>query len=261
MKKFFIIGTGRNGSKLTAKVLEYGVGNNNIFGEIHNGLDPVFFKKVYNNTIYREKAVEMFKESRNMAMHDLDGVYVEKNHLIVPILDCVLSAYPDAQFLYVKRNSRDVVRSCYYRDFYKSKDKSIYALGRLSPNNFDAWGKLSRFGKVCWYVYEMTKMCENFLKKIKVDSYRVIQYEDFHCNTIIFKDIFEWIGIPFNLHHIKKLLSKQYGSSARAKHEVGFEILYPEKFKNSQHWKDWSKDKKEIFRNFFNYDVDNTTSR
>ena len=52
-----------------------------------------------------------FKESRDKAINKLDTIYTEKNHLIVPILDCVYEAYPDALFLYVSRCPKDIVRS------------------------------------------------------------------------------------------------------------------------------------------------------
>ena len=46
-EKTFIIGTGRNGSKLTGKVLGTAISDNNRFGEIHHGLKPIFFKDAY----------------------------------------------------------------------------------------------------------------------------------------------------------------------------------------------------------------------
>lgn len=254
MKKLFIIGAGRNGSKLTGKIIGTSIDLKYRHGEIHHGLDPIFFKNGYMGSMSKEQVVKKFKSSRDEPIKKYSEFYVEKNHLIVPILNQVLAAYPDAMFLYVRRNSKDIIRSLYTRNVYSGL-KNKYEDGRLSPNKEDGyyteWGKFGKFEKVCWYVYTMTKMCEKFLNKLPQDQYKVVAYEDFVKDPSVFKDVFKWLGVRFDLEKIKGVLDIQIGSSARSPKEVGYKIVKPGHFKNAQHWKDWSDKKKAIYRRFF----------
>jgi hypothetical protein len=253
MKKLFIIGTGRNGSKLTGRVLGTAVNKKNRFGEIHHGLDPVFFKDVYHEAISATTAVELFKKSRDKAMKSLDGIYVEKNHLIVPILHQVIKAYPDALFLYVYRYPKDIIRSLYSRDVYTGQSGK-YEDGRLTPNKYDPyytkWDSSGKFEKVCWYVYTMMSMCKEFLSNLPENSYRTISYNDFVIDHLIFKDVFDWLGINFNIEKIDNVFKNQVGSSARSNSELNFKIN-SNKVKNTKHWRDWSKSKNKIYGEFF----------
>jgi hypothetical protein len=256
MKKLFIIGTGRNGSKLTGRIISTAVNRSNMFGEIHNNLFPIFFKDAHHGKVSTNEVIKIFKNSRDQAMRNLKEIYVEKNHLVVPILECVKKAYPDALFLYVKRNPRDIIRSLFARGHYSSTDKgNIYAEGRLTPNNEDLynsdWSRFSSFEKVCWYVKKMTEMCEKFLDKLPKSDYNVISYEEIVENPSVLKGVFEWIGLNFDLEAIKGILGKQWGSSARSPKEVNFKIVDEKKFKRTPHWKKWSDEQKEIYRRFF----------
>ena len=254
MKKLFIIGTGRNGSKLTAKVFSTSVNSKHIHGEIHHGLDPIFFKKAYLGQTSKDKIINEFRQSRNKAIKAGNRIYIEKNHLIVPILNQVLEAYPDALFLYVSRNPKDIIRSLNARAVYQN-GTTKYDLGRLSPAKNDkyygVWSTFTKFEKVCWYVSTMMNMCERFIHYLPTYQYRIIAYENFVKNPSVFKEIFEWLELEFNFEKIKGILGTQIGSSARSQKEVSYKIINKGKFKNTQHWKDWSDERKEIYRRFF----------
>lgn len=253
MKKLFIIGTGRNGSKLTAYIMTQTTGPECLFGEIHHGLNPIFFKSVYDESITKTDAIRRFKNSRDSAMEGLADIYIEKNHLIVPILEQVLQAYEDAMFLYVPRYPKDIIRSLYSRNVY-SGQRNIYEDGRLAPNTQDPyhnkWNKVGKFEKVCWYVFTMTKMCTTFLDKLDSSKYYILSYDDFTKDPMTFKDVYEWVGLEFDIDKIKSILGQQQGSSARAASELNFEVN-PQKVKGTQHWKDWSEEKNEIYGRFF----------
>lgn len=253
MKKLFIIGTGRNGSKLTGRIVGTSVPDKNRFGEIHHGLNPIFFKSVYDKKISHGDAVNRFKNSRDGAMKGLTGIYVEKNHLIVPILNVVLEAYPDAEFLYVARNPKDIIRSLYSRNVYTG-EKNIYEDGRLVPNRQDAyynkWTTMGKFEKVCWYVYTMVEMITTFINKIGKDNYRIIHYEVFTSDPTTLQHVCDWIGVEYDIDKIKNVLSRQIGSSARSSSELNFKIDI-KKIKGTQHWSEWPDKKKKIYRSFF----------
>lgn len=249
MKKLFIIGTGRNGSKLISHILSTSINNTNMFGEVHGGIDPVFFKNVY----MEKTTIEKFKSSRDSIMSRISGIYVEKNHLVVPILNNILDIYPDAVFLYVSRNKKDIIRSLYSRNIYEGH-KNKYEEGRLSPNNKDkyysSWKKMNKFEKVCWYVYTMTTMCDVFLNKLPESQYRIIAYDDFVKERWLLKFVFDWLNLDFNMEKVNGILDKQIGSSVRSENELNFKVN-KNKIKNTQHWKDWSKEKKTTYGRFF----------
>lgn len=253
MKKLFVIGTGRNGSKLTAKIIAEAAGNKNVFGEVHHSLRPVFFKNSYLGNISKEATISAFKNSRDQAIMKAEHIYVEKNHLLVPILNQVITAYPDALFLYVKRNPKDIIRSLYSREVYTGA-RNMYEDGRLTPAAVDlwytAWGSMNKFDKVCWYVATMIDMCEDFLKQLPEKAYRVVSYDDFVDKPTVFEPIFNWLGFDFDLSATKRVLNVQQGSSARSEGELSFKVN-KNKLKNSQHWKDWSTDKERAYAKFF----------
>ena len=253
MKKLFIIGTGRNGSKLMGLIIGTSVLDKNRFGEIHHGLKPVFFKDVYMGRISKDKVVNKFKQSRDKAMQGVGDIYIEKNHLIVPILDCVKKAYPDALFLYVPRNTKDIVRSFSSRDVYTGR-KNIYEDGRLVPRldteHGKMWNTYSKFKKACWYVLTMTKMCDDFLAKLDSSEYNIVSYEDMVYSPGCLESMFNWAGIDFNIDAIKLVLGAQHGSSCRTSAELGFNVDRS-KLKNTIHWRDWSDSKKEEYKKIF----------
>jgi hypothetical protein len=256
MRRVFIIGTGRNGSKLTDRVLSTAVNDSNRFGEIHGGLFPIFFRDAYHGFIPKNDVVARFKQSRDQAMAPLKDFYVEKNHLIVPILNQVKEAYPDALFLYVPRHSKDTVRSFMARNHYSSTDRgNVHADGRLTPSIKDpyhsAWGEFSPFEKICWYVSTMTEMCKKFLDKLPNSDYNILPYETLVKQPSMTEDVFSWLDLNFDLEAIESILNRQWGSSARSPEEVDFKIIDEKKFKRTPHWNKWSEEQNEIYGRFF----------
>lgn len=252
MKKLFIIGTGRNGSKLTAKIFST-VTSKHVFGERHHGLDPIFFKDAYMGKISKQESVRKFKQSRDSAMKNIQDIYIEKNHLIVPILNEVLLAYPDALFLHVTRDPKESVRSFFARNVYTGKN-DIYEIARLSPRSESEkskWDHFIRFEKACWYIFTMTKMCDSFLYKLPAFQYRIVSYNSFIEDPLLFKPVFDWVGLEFDEGKTKDVLSVQLGSSCRSPSEVSFEISRPDKFTNTPHWENWSDNQKKIFKRYF----------
>jgi hypothetical protein len=255
MKKIFIIGTGRNGSKLCAKVLSTAINDSNIFGEVHSGLMPKFFKDAYHGLISKSEVVRRFKQSRDHSMRDAKGFYVEKNHLIVPILDQIKEAYPDALFIYVDRYSKDIVRSFLARDTYSGTKTGMYEEGRLTPAKDDPyfyeWNNFSQFEKICWYVDVMKKMCIEGLDKMPSSDYIRISYELMVAQPNELAELFFWLDLTCDFNKIEEILSRQWGSSARSPEEVGFRVIDEKKFKRTPHWGEWSEEQNEAYRRFF----------
>lgn len=232
MKKVFIIGTGRNGSKLLAAMLETG-SNAVLYGENHDGPEPRWFKEIYEGKGDLKGRMVRFKDIRGLRFKDDQGVYVEKNHLLAPILKQLPKLWPEAKFLYLKRNSRSVIRSFVERNWYSEEDLAgEYGKGRLVPKKGPKkWAKKSTFEKCCWLYFEYSRMLEEFFKQIDDDHIRIVKYKQL-SNDAYMKAIFNWCEIAdFNEFKLIDIRKQQFGT----------------KTENTPKYKDWSDEWKTIY--------------
>ena len=241
ISKLFIIGTGRNGSKLAAHCMTANLSSKStdLHGEIHGGLDPAWFLYCYQRIFDADIIAAKFKESRDAEIAECEKIYIEKNHLIVPILNIIRGrCYSDAKFLYIERNPADIVRSLANRDPYvPSNMNNEYGRGRLRPisgNQYRGeWDSYwNNFDKTCWYVFEVIKMIDLFMPTVDSKNLRVLSYNDMVHHTEKFEEVYDWAGLDYDLNKIKKVLSKPIGTSCKKTYPA------PE---------DWDEDMKEHF--------------
>lgn len=218
-KQVFIIGTGRNGSKLLADLLTIG-SNITKFGEIlPNGPYPDMYKAVWLGFISQDYFKEVWFKAREDRMSDCGKIYLEKNHLIVPVLDMVNECYPESMFIYIKRDYEKVFRSFISRGTYYDKKLDNYERGRLSPRSDDKlyykWNSISREEKVRWLINTYSRLCEEFVSFLDMDRYRVINYEEFSVvDNHVIANLYDWIGIDgYNPRWVNDVLSIQKGTS------------------------------------------------
>lgn len=235
-RRVFIIGTGRNGSKLLAECLKTG-DNVSVYGEVDiNGPEPIWYKELYEGIGNRKDRMVRFKALRNERFTKSKAVYVEKNHLLNVILHEILEMWPDALFLYLKRNSKKTIRSFLKRDYYSEKDlQGEYGKGRIRP--VDHWGDESTFEKCCWLYTEYTWMCLQFKKSCPEDQFRTIKYSQLinKDQPSFLKGVFNFCGIEdFNEFRILSALSKPMGTDSNDQPDP----------------KDWSKEWKKIHKSY-----------
>jgi hypothetical protein len=222
--KCFIIGTGRNGSKLLSNVLSLGY-NISLYGEVEKGPYPEFYKSCYEGNLIKDEIKRYWKFTRDLRMENSKEIYLEKNHLIVPILDIVNECYPDSKFIFLKRNEKDTVASFMGKGTYSETDVGSYANGRLVPIkgiHKDFWNTYTREQKITWLVREYKTMCERFL--MGIDSTKrsiLLNYENLTYKNIqisLLQYIYNWIGIKrFDENKIQATLQTQFGTSAEEK--------------------------------------------
>ena len=249
MTTLFIIGTGRNGSKVSAHCLSANLKSKetDLHGEIHGGINPLWFKKCYKGKIDKGSIINTFKKSRDEEINKCKEIYIEKNHLLVPILNEINEIYPDAKFLYIPRNPKDIIRSYAARNPYKpEKMTGTYGEGRLTPRNDDPimpeWKTWNNFEKSIWYVYEMTRMINEFLETIPKKQYKLLSYEQFTSKPSSFRKIYNWLKLDYDLKKIKDVLNAPIGSSCKDK---------------APHWLDWTDEQKNIYDRFFDPSYEN----
>jgi len=237
MNKVFLIGTGRNGSKLLASCL--GTGNNvKVYGEAgDDGPNPGWYKELYSGIGNFDDRMVKFKGIREKRFQD-DIVYVEKSHLIVPILLGILRNWPDAKFIYLKRNSKQVIRSFLERNWYAKKDmEGEYGKGRLVPisNEEKFLNDMENIEQCCWLFYEYTRMIVEFKEACPNKQFLEIKYSDLidKDNPNYLKSVFKWCGInDFNEFKVLSCQSKIYGTATE----------------DTPKFKDWAKSWKTIYK-------------
>jgi len=212
-KVVFLIGTGRNGSKLLANVLKTG-SNIKVFGEVEdNGPQPLWYKELYMGIGDRPGRMARFRDLRNKRIEECGKeIYLEKNHLLAPILDELPALWPDAYYIYLKRNSKQTLRSMFARGWYTEKDKGEYADGRLCPKD-DKWSDSDTpFKKTCWLYFLYRALCEDF---VNAGDKHIIPAKYTQLTDIRFyKSLFETLEIKgYNEGKIKKAIKKKYGTS------------------------------------------------
>jgi len=99
--------------------------------------------------------------------------------LIVPILDTVYECFPDAKFIWLRRNQEDTIRSFMNRPTYEASDLAgSYGKGRLVPkkdslyplSHYMLWDNYTKQQKVEWLVRKYEDMCKNFYLFLPEDN-------------------------------------------------------------------------------------------
>jgi len=233
MNTIFIIGTGRNGSKLLANCL--GTGDNvSVFGEVgEDGPQPAWYKEIFHGIGNLNDRMKKFKIMRQERFKISKYVYIEKNHLLGPILHKFPEIFPEARYIYLKRNSKQTIRSFYARRWYGPKDLGEYGDGRLSPKDTKEWDELGTFEKCCWLYFKYSQFCVNFTNQIAQEHLEVVKYSELG-NPETYEHLFRFCGIEgFNDFKIKNAIEKIYGTPTRESEPIA---------------KDWSKKQKKIYK-------------
>ncbi len=229
-KQIYIIGSGRNGSKLLAELLSQGT-NITKFGEVGAlGPAPTFYKLFYENKIDELTAATHWKYTREIRMINSKEIYLEKNHLIVPMLNTVKDCFPDAKFIWLRREYEDIVRSFMNRPTYEASDMAgEYGKGRLVPREsslvYDSWNELSKQKKVEWLVQEYENLCLQFSSSFSKDEienkFGEVWYEHLTADygkTELIEALYEWLEIEgFDEDKINNTYSIQLGTSTDEK--------------------------------------------
>lgn len=132
MLKIFIISTGRCGTNSVANMLR-----------IHHEPSRVLPNK---------EQPKIWEQLEERIAAEEKPYYGEANNAWRYKLDSLQERYPDALYIHLIRNPRDVISSFMNREYYKYKPKAT--LGHNLPLPIEGWDYMCRFEKLChFWVY------------------------------------------------------------------------------------------------------------
>lgn len=238
INKYFIISTGRTGTKFLAK----------FFNEIGNSIavhepNPDFLKLAINyaqNQVKKEEAKEKLDLYRRPLAKKMKrssfNNYIESNNRLFSLIKPLTDVYENLEIIHIVRDGRDYVRSGMSRDWYTPNDNELRLKSSMFSDDpyFNIWDKMSRFEKICWrwqkkdnFIYEDLKKVENFIR-------------------IKFRDIFN------SKDHNGLFKIADYVGISKTKTAKMIDEMINEKVNNNKkyeipRWPEWSKNKRKKF--------------
>ena len=153
-KYFFFLSTARSGSKWLANFLNTATSVHAVheFTLNHRFKDQQLIPEKRTGYGFpdliskKDEARNLLIESRNWA-ETLNQDFAEANVYLERFLPMFREVFPEAVFVLVHRDPKDVVRSILNRDWYDTPMDKKHPVMEV-----DNWDTLSQFEKACWYV-------------------------------------------------------------------------------------------------------------
>lgn len=153
-KIYFFLSTARTGSKWIAEFLEHATPlkaqhefilnhrfyNDKLVPEKHTGAG---FKEL---TEKKGFVKELIREARAW-IDELSEDYAEANVYLERFFSILEEVFPDAVYVHIYRDPRNVIRSLINREWYDTPEDSRHPVMKVK-----GWNRLSQFEKACWYV-------------------------------------------------------------------------------------------------------------
>lgn len=169
---FFIVGTGRNGSTSIAELLS----QSSDCICLHEPKPKLISEAT--NYLYDQSSHDDLKQLLLQTRPTtLEGKqYGESNHKLSTIIPVLQDTFPDAKFIWLIRDGRDVVASFYGRKSYNKTRNDIWEANRIRGDRAQAmskfeWWKMSSFEKCCWYWSFMNTYIAKNLTSLGINYY------------------------------------------------------------------------------------------
>lgn len=250
-----IVSTGRTGTKFLARLFS------GIFPDTESKHEPYpdLFKLATTSIRQKmptEKTVKNLRKSRERICREVHRkgkkMYIESNNNLAWILPAAIDLFKQCKIIHIIRDPRDYVRSQYSKTvfsrdpdepetyFMKSNDrrKRIRAVDFETSRYQEAWEKMSRFEKVCWY----------WCKKNKVICEALEFYDQ--SITVKFKDLFNTETSYAGLWEILRFLNLEERGLAQKEKIMN---LMTQKTNRSKKyllktWPNWSREQMDQFQ-------------
>ena len=177
MKTIFILSTGRCGSKSIVDTLNQ-VENVKAFHEPNPSLIEENAKHHFGD--FTENPIVLMLKKRKKLIdetHEAGFHYIESSHFLSSFVDPLRKAFPDAFFVHLIRDGRDVVRSAMSRSWYKWKDDRTVVYGWPAPYY------MSRFEKCCYFWDFQNRMISQSFERLTEDQKMIIKVEKLHLDV------------------------------------------------------------------------------
>jgi len=215
----FVLSTGRTGTETIAALLALAK-NVMAFHEPSPKLYEIS-KLAYENftdPFAQKILIEVFQAFRDELLTmslDYGLGYVETSPQLTFLAHAILARYPDARFIHLVRDPRDVVRSGMRRRWFDGHPNDKYRK-TPAPSSLAArkWGSFNSFQKILWLWSETNHWISQFLSTVRPQSKLVIHSEDiFNGNLTAIHELFDFIGAPMPPgKKIERLLQKKLNS-------------------------------------------------
>lgn len=163
IKLYFIISTGRTGTRSLAKFLNHFSVNYALHEPLPNLLNEGndYARGLIDNEKIKKKfvAARQFHFKKALANPKVQN-YIESNNRLYSFIDQLRELYNEVKFIHVVRDGRDVVRSGLSRKFYTKHDTAYRIRADYFPDDpfYERWEYLDQFEKVCWWWLKKDKM-------------------------------------------------------------------------------------------------------
>ena len=224
---FFVVGTGRSGSKAIADMI-----NAHPEGEcLHDAfshLNVWSCQLLYDKTAAEEvkNKLKLLYSVSDFARKKVHGQSDQKLSVFIPQLH---ELFPAAKFIWLIRRADLFVNSAYPRGWFRNEefgypphDKEFFpAVATPSllhathrPNGFRAgvfsereWKLMTAFERNCWYWAWWNQRIENDLKKLPDHLWMQVKLEELSAKS---KEIQSFIGLPPRVFEVKKVNAAKY---------------------------------------------------
>lgn len=201
----FIVGTGRSGTKTISNILDK---HKDIYlkHELSEQLLRISTDYEY-SIINREKTKFFLQEIYcNNTVFPAAKVIGESNQKFGNLISIIIEIFPNAKFVWLKRDGRKTVSSTFSKGWYKESNVNSDVFNphidkwedsRLKgdrTNDFseEEWATLTSFQKNCWYYAYWSFKIKNELNNVPEDQKLIIDLEDLSSS---FNEIKDFIGI------------------------------------------------------------------
>jgi hypothetical protein len=197
-KIFFIVSTGRTGTKFFERFLHDNFQNVYAVHEPRPDMFDIGTKKIREKT-KRSEIVQYIKNNRinelEKSLKQSKNIYVETNPFNSFILEELIDVFPNAKFIILYRNPEDYVKSALNKSpisdpskmmFYAENDgrKRISAKDYSNDKYYNQWDKFNRIEKISWYWNKCNLELLNFSEKYPEKSLSLKYEEVFDPNVI-----------------------------------------------------------------------------
>lgn len=148
---FFVLAIGRSGTKFLADLLNKAPGTYVAHEPVQR--DFRAYQRAFHSEEEAMKYIQGFRK-REIYLRCRDkgiNTYGEVNSVLRRHCNALKQAFPEAVFLHLIRDGREVVRSMMSRDTMTEKDPKIqYIYPAENDPCCDKWSEMTRFEKLCW---------------------------------------------------------------------------------------------------------------
>ena len=201
---FFIVSTGRSGTKNIAQILSQVDG----ISCLHEPPPELILESsAYHYGEYsRSEIEELFKSTRPKST-DI-SLYCEFNQTLSLLMPIIRNVFPESRFIWLVRNGLDFVASAMQKQWYSGHSENhvryvdctptqkAWIDGRITGDrcgdmSSKAWELISRFEKCCWYWSYINKLIETDMNANR-NIYYLLRLE--HIRTQLPK-LIKWMGV------------------------------------------------------------------